>query len=310
MQNRDPEYQSCINNSERVSWRIDDLLPKDAAIDFTRRILSDALTGTESLGCLSAEEKLLLNQIRSNSYAHLFLFLEEYVVELMSQRAGFVVHRNSTQMRALLRFSEEEIKHQQLFSRYTALFARGFKVTPALLNNQVEVARIILSKSHLAVLILNLHLELITQQHYLESIRDNQREDLDPLLCNMLKYHWFEEAQHARLDYLEAQKVLAEAPEAAAALDSAMTEYAELLAGLRGVLVAQLELDIQTLEKAAGRAFTEDERKEIFTAQERSYVWTFIGVGMKAPLFLSRVRELSTAAEQRIIELAPTYYCN
>ncbi len=310
MQNRDPEYQSCINNSERVSWRIDDLLPKDAAIDFSRRILSDALTGTESISCLNAEEKLLLNQIRSNSYAHLFLFLEEYVIELMSQRAGFVVHRHPTQMRALLRFTEEEIKHQQLFSRYTALFARGFKVTPALLDNHVEVARVILSRSHLAVLILNLHLELITQQHYLESIRDNQREDLDPLLCNILKHHWFEEAQHARLDHLEAQKVLAETPETAAALDSAMTEYADLLAGLRGVLVAQLELDIQTLEKAAGRAFTEEERKEIFTAQERSYVWTFIGVGMKAPLFLSRVRELSPAVEQRIIELAPTYYCN
>ncbi|QRN96331.1 diiron oxygenase [Archangium violaceum] len=307
MLNQDSEYQSCIQNSERVSWRVDELLPRDTVIDFSRRILSDALTGTESISCLSAGEKLALNQIRSNSYAHLFLFLEEYVVALMSQRAGLELHGNSTHMRALLRFTEEEIKHQQLFARYTDMFARGFNVAPALLDNHVQVARAIMSKSHLAVLIFNLHMELMTQQHYVETIRNNEREALDPVFCNMLKHHWLEEAQHARLDYLEAQKILARAPET---LDSAMNEYAEILGALRGTLSRQLELDLQTFEKAIGRTLTESERSEILAAQERSYVWTFIGMGMKTPLFLSRLRALSPAAEQRVLELAPQYYCN
>ncbi len=109
MINTDSEYQSCIQNSERVSWRLDDLLPRDTVIDFSRRILSDALTGTEEISCLSAEEKLMLNQVRSNSYAHLFLFLEEYAVALAAHRAGLELHGNSTHMRALLRFTEEEL---------------------------------------------------------------------------------------------------------------------------------------------------------------------------------------------------------
>ncbi len=307
MLNQNAEYQSCIQSSERVSWRIDDLLPKDTVLDFSRRFLSDELTGTESIGCLSAEEKLALNQIRSNSYAHLFLFLEEYAVALVAQRAGLELHGNATHMRALLRFTEEELKHQQLFSRFTSAFARGFKVAPALLDNQVEVARAIMTKSNLGVLIFNLHMELMTQQHYLETVRNNGGETLDPMFCNMLKHHWLEEAQHTRMDFLEAQKILAQAPET---LDAALTEYAELLEALRGTLNAQLQLDLQTFEKAAGRTFTEAERQEIFTAQERSYIWGFIGMGMKAPLFLSRLRALSPVAEQRVLELAPKYYCN
>ncbi|MCP3137852.1 diiron oxygenase [Pyxidicoccus xibeiensis] len=306
MLNQDAEYQSCIQSSERVSWRVDDLLPKNTVIDFSRRILSDALIGAEGIRCLSADEKLKLNHIRTNSYAHLFLFLEEYVVALMTQRAGLELHGNPVHMRALLRFTEEELKHQQLFARYTALFADGFKLQPALLDNHVQVARAIMSKSPLAVLIFNLHMELMTQQHYVETIRGNDEEALDPLFSNLLKHHWMEEAQHARMDFLEAQKVLAQHPEA---LEQAMTEYAELLTALRGTLVAQLELDLQTLEKAVGRTFSAQERSEIHAAQERSYVWTFIGMGMKAPLFLSRVRALSPVAEQRVLALAPTYYC-
>jgi hypothetical protein len=304
---QDSEYQSCIQNSERVSWKLDELLPKDTVIDFSRRLLSDSLTGTEGISCLSAEEKLMLNHIRSNSYAHLFLFLEEYAVALAAQRAGLELHQNPTHMRALLRFTEEEIKHQQLFVRYTSLFARGFKVAPALLDNQVAVAKAIMTKSNLGVLIFNLHMELMTQQHYVETVRDNERETLDPLFCNILKHHWLEEAQHTRLDFLEAQKIIAREPETVGA---AMTEYSELLQALKGTLIAQLQLDLQTFEKAAGREFTGAERNEIFAAQERSYIWSFIGVGMKAPLFLSRLRALSPLAEQRVLELAPQYYCN
>ncbi|RKG86365.1 hypothetical protein [Corallococcus terminator] len=307
MQNQTLEYQSCIQSSEKVSWRLDELLPRDTELDFSRRFLSDALTGTEAIGFLNAEERLLLNQIRSNSYAHLFLFLEEYAVALASQRAGLELHGNAIHMRALLRFTEEELKHQQLFSRYTGAFARGFKVAPALLDNQVEVARAIMAKSHLGVLIFNLHLELMTQQHYLETVRSNKTETLDPLFCNMLKHHWLEEAQHTRLDFLEAQKILEQQPET---LEAALAEYSELLQALRGTLVAQLALDLQTLEKAVGRTFTDAEREELHASQERSYVWGFIGMGMKAPLFLSRLRALSPVAEQHVLALAPTYYCD
>lgn len=307
MQNLDSDYRSCIQSSERVSWRLDDVLPEGTAIDFSSRVLPDALTSTESITCLSAQEKTLLNQIRSNSYAHLFVFLEEYAVALAAHRAGLELHGNPMHMRALLRFTEEELKHQQMFTRYNAAFARGFKVVPALVDNRVEVAKAIMTKSDLAVLILNLHLELMTQQHYVETIRGNDRENLDPVFSNMLKYHWLEEAQHARMDSLEIQKIMAKTPEA---LDSALTEYAELLAALQGTLSHQLALDIQTFERAAERSFTEEERKEIREVQERSYVWGFIGMGMKSPLFLSRLRDISPAAEQRILELAPLYSFN
>jgi hypothetical protein len=40
----------------------------------------------------------------------------------------------------------------------------------------------------LGILCITLHFEWMTQSHYLESIRDNEAENLDPQFCSMLKH--------------------------------------------------------------------------------------------------------------------------
>ena len=45
-----------------------------------------------------------------------------------------------------------------------------------------------------------LHIEWITQRHYIESVKDVV--ELDPLFKSLLRHHWMEEAQHAKLDTL------------------------------------------------------------------------------------------------------------
>src|SRR4029079_1721381 len=107
-------------------------------------------------------------------------------------------------LRAMLRFAEEEAKHQRMFKLGCALFAKNFPTALGTIGNPEAVAAAILARTPTAVLLISLHLEIMTQQHYVESIRDG---NVDALFQSILKHHWIEESQHAKLDVLELHKV-------------------------------------------------------------------------------------------------------
>ena len=39
------DYATCVRNSEKISWRVDEVLPPDTRLDFTRPFLPEALSG-------------------------------------------------------------------------------------------------------------------------------------------------------------------------------------------------------------------------------------------------------------------------
>ena len=67
------------------------------------------------------------------------------------------------------------------------------------------MAAAVQSKSTWAVLGLTCYIEIFTQAHYLESIRDEGQ--MSPLFRDIFRYHWLEESQHATLDELEWERV-------------------------------------------------------------------------------------------------------
>ena len=62
------------------------------------------------------------------------------------------------------------------------------------------IAAEVLRHDPLAVALVILLIEWMTQSHYVDSVKDDA--DLDPLFKSLLKHHWMEEAQHAKLDTL------------------------------------------------------------------------------------------------------------
>src|SRR5690606_4367921 len=114
----------------------------------------------------------------------------------------------------------------------------------------------VLRHDPLAVALVILMIEWMTQSHYLDSVRDDG--GLDPLFKSLLRHHWMEEAQHAKRDTLMVE-ALAEGrsePEIQAALD----EFLEIGVFLDGGLKAQVGLNIDALEAATGRKLGDDER--------------------------------------------------
>ena len=301
MLNHGYDYRSNLEVSQKVNWRIEDVIG-GRTFDFTKRFLPEALAGVEEIGCLDPDEKLKLNQIRGFSYLHLFGVIEEYILPSVIEHAGTRTHGDDHEVRALLRFAEEEAKHIQLFKWFVREFERGFGTRCGGIGPAKEIAAAILNHSRLGVFLTTLHVEWFTQKHYVESVKDNAREDLDPLFCSLLRHPWMEESQHAKLDTLVVDE-LASGLEPQR-IEAAIDDYMEIGKMIDGALAAQRRLDLESLERATGRTFTPAEAAEIDRVQTKAYRQTFLLSGMTHPNFDKSLRELSARGHERVGELA------
>jgi len=295
------DYGTTLETSQKVNWKLDDVI-RGRSLDFSKRFLPEALAGVESITCLDAAEKRTLNQIRGFTYLYLFGLIEEYILPSVIEHAGTTVHGDDDEVRALLHFAEEEAKHIQLFKWFVAEFRRGFGVDCGAIGPAKEIAAAILNHSRLGVFLTTLHIEWLTQKHYVESVKDNAAEDLDPLFVSLLKHHWLEEAQHAKLDTLIVDK-LASALEPHR-IETGVDDYMDIGKLLDGGLAAQVELDLASLEQAIGRTLSADDRDEIRREQRKAYRTAFLVAGMKHPSFDRSLRELSARGHQRVAALA------
>lgn len=292
------DYESCIRASEKVAWKLDDVFPADMKLDYGLRFLPDAITGTERLSFLSADEKLKLNQITGNSYLYLFYFVEEYIIASVVKHANAEMFGDPAALRALLRFADEEVKHQLLFMRFREAFDRGFHVPCDVIDGPQAVAEVILGKTPMAVLLTTLHLELVTQQHYVEGFRDGEAKGLDPFFASLLKNHWLEESQHAKIDALELAKLARDAMPAM--IETAVDDYLFILRAFAGLLAQQGSLDVTSLERATGRTYSEDERKAIAEAQTHAYRHALIVMGIQNGSFQKYLEQFSATGKARV----------
>lgn len=284
------DYASCVRNSERVSWRVDDIIPAGTRLDLTRPLLPRALAA-RPVACLDEAGHLTLNHLAGNAYLNLFAFVEEFIVVTVVQQAAGELFGNHTNIRALVRFADEEIKHQELFARYRAAFDASFGHPARVLENAAEVAGVVLSKSPMGVMLVILHIELMTQDHYTKSVKDDS--SIDPFFTTLLEKHWLEESQHARIDALELAKLANVATDEQIA--EAVTDYVDILKAFDGLLAAQATMDVQTLGEALGRTFSQQERDAIQTSQHASYRRTFLVAGIRSPKFADTLTKLDAA---------------
>ncbi len=288
-------YQECLDVSKRVSWLEDNVLA-NKNFDFSKRFLPNRLSGVDDIGCLNDTEKLQMNQIMGNAYCHIFAFVEEFIIPTVAEEALKDVYGDEVRARSLLRFAEEEFKHQELFRRSVVLFGQGFGIECGLIPGREEVAEVVRSKSKLAVMLLTAIIEWFTQLHYIEHVRDDS--GLDALFRDLLRFHWLEESQHAKMDTLLIGEVAEELTleEREAAVD----EVLELGGAIDGLLAQQIGMNIEALEKATGRAFTDTEREEITTNTQRACRWTFLVSGLQHPNIVRAIGELTTEGPAKI----------
>jgi hypothetical protein len=297
----DFNYEATLASSLRAQWQLDDVLRADQELDFSRRFMPESLARTAALDTLNPFEQRILNQISAHQYLSIFGVVEEFILPFVLDHARPHLMDDDWRVRAILNFASEEAKHIHLFKRFHEAFVRGFPVECQMIGPSEAIGAEVLRHDPLAVGLVILMIEWMSQQHYLGSIRDDG--DLDPLFKSLLKNHWIEESQHAKLDTLIVDALGEGRTEAQ--IDKAIDEFFEIGAFLDDGLKQQAEFNLDALEKAIGRKV--DNRDEVLAQQHQAARWTYIGSGMVHERFKATLESLSPNAARRIAEAAPVF---
>jgi hypothetical protein len=295
------DYGTAYQQSLQVNWQVDDIIGGEKTLDFRKAFLPEVWVDADALDFLSQEEKLAVNHIRSHSYLHLFGFVEEYIVPfVVGHVQGRIHHAAPEELRALLHFAEEEVKHIELFQRFGQEFRRGFGSTCDVLGSPEKVAAAILSKSPLGAALSILHIEWMTLLHYVSSVRD--RVDIDPQFSSLLRHHWVEESQHAKLDTMIVEAIAQ--PLGKREIQEGIDDYLAIGGLLDGGLAAQTEMDMASFTRATGRALAERETERYREVQLRSYRKTFLTSGMRHGRFQSILAAISPEGARKVLDVA------
>lgn len=303
MQQQQYTYQTILAASETPRWRVEDLIGGDKWLDFSKPFMPESLARVEELSFLTPSERLALNQIKGHTYLSIFGLVEEFILPFVLDHARPQIREDDYRVRALLQFASEEAKHIHLFKRFREEFERGFGTACQVIGPPEEIARAILAHDPLAVALVILQIEWMSQSHYTESIKDDR--ELDAQFKSLLKHHWMEEVQHAKLDTLMAE-ALAEG-RTPAQIEAAVEEYAQIGAFLDAGLAQQVEFDMEAFTSETGRELSDVEKEEFRRVQLQANRWTYIGSGMTHRNVLATFEKLSPAARERVEAMAPAF---
>jgi hypothetical protein len=293
-------YARCVQTSKRVRWDIEEDVIRGRRFDVAHKFLPDGLYLADTFTTLSPDEKRLVSQIQGRTYANIFGLVERFINAKVLELSHEHWFGDQVALEALVRFSDEELKHQALFRRIDAMIG---EVLPDGYRFDVDpnaVARAVLGKSTWAVLALTLDIELFTQLHYRQSIEPDSQ--LSELFKDVFLYHWKEESQHAILDELEW--VRHDADLTAEQRDRAVDEFIELVVAVDGVLQAQAKADAGYFVATCGRTVQQAEEHAIEGAFLKAYRWQYIYSGAQHPHFGKVLSGLITENQGRRIQAA------
>lgn len=293
-------YARCIKASKRVRWDIDADVFRGRVFDFRRKFLPDGLTKVNDLPFLTPDEKRTMSHVQGRSYACLFGLIERYIGAKTLELACRHGLGDQVALEGLVRFSDEELKHQELFRRIETAIAAKMPGGYVLIADANEVARCVLSKSTWAVLALTCHIELFTQVHYRESIERD--EELSDLYRDVFRFHWLEECQHAVMDEIEwcrEDRNLTPGDR-----ERAVNDLIALVLMLDEILSAQSSADAGYFMRLCDRTFSAEEQQAIRETVLRAYRWQYISSGVQHPHFMKLLGGMITRPQMQRIQTA------
>lgn len=296
-------FSRCIQVSKRVCWDIEADVIRGRQFETAEKFLPDGLSKVNALDFLTPGEKRYLSQIQGRTYANVFGLVERFINAKVLELSRDHWLGDQVALEGLIRFSQEELKHQALFHRIEKLAGAQMPDGYAFLPQPDDVAAVVLSKSTWSVMALTLHIELFTQLHYRESIDPDAQ--LSGLFKDVFLYHWKEESQHAIMDELEWQRHDATlTPEQR---DRAVDEFIELVGAVDGILQEQANADAAYFAATCGRQLPSHETEGLEAGILAAYRWQYIISGVQHPHFVKVLNGLITPSQgQRIASALAT----
>ena len=283
-------FARCITASKRVRWDLETDVIRGRRFDLTEKFLPDGLTLAGAVPFLAPGERRYFSQVQGRTYANMFGLVERFINAKVLELSRDHWFGDQTALEALIRFSDEELKHQALFRRVEMLIGEAMPAGYSFSWEPNDVAGTVLSKSSWAVLALTLHIELFTQAHYRESIREDA--ELSELARDVFRFHWKEECQHAVMDELEWRRV--NASTTAEARDLAVDELIELVGAVDSIVTVQAEADSRYFVATCGRQFDAATAAAVEQTMLAAYRLQYILSGARHPHFAATLASMTT----------------
>jgi len=293
-------YARCVEVSKRVRWDIDRDVLRGRKLDFSKKFLPDGLALADRLPFLSAGERRLLSQVQGRSYANIFGLVERFIGAKMLDVSRDHWLGDQSALEALVRFTDEELKHQEMFRRIDAMIGAGMPAGYAFVPQANAVASVVMGKSTWAVLALICLIEMFVLAHYRESIEPD--DELSPLFKDVFLFHAREESQHAILDELEWQRENAKLT--AEARDAAVDDLIALVGAVDGILQAQCAADTRYFLEICGRPMMADDVEAVQSTVLAAYRWQYVLSGVRIPRFGELLNGMITPAQSARIAAA------
>ncbi|NLD56443.1 MAG: hypothetical protein GX652_17470 [Burkholderiaceae bacterium] len=299
-------YALAVENSRRVRWDIDRDVIRGRGFDLSRSFMPTGLSLVDELKFLTPADRRLFSQVQGRTYVNVFGMAERFIGAKMLEVTRGHWMGDQTALEALVRFSDEELKHQALFRRLEQMLAAVMPAGYEFTADANTVASAVLARSSWAVLALTLDIELFTQVHYRESIRPDA--SMSELWKDVFLYHWKEESQHAIVDELEFLREDAAVDDEAR--DRAVDDFIELVATIDGILRVQASADADWFTRIAASRYSPVQQAAIHHQFLKAYRWQYIVSGSQVPRFGKVLAILLDEAQlQRIAgALAPFAY--
>lgn len=283
-------FARCIAASKRVRWDIDEDVIQGRQFDYGQKFLPDGLSLIDRFESLSPSEKRFVSQIQGRTYANVFGLVERFINAKVLEISRDHWFGDQVRLEALIRFCDEELKHQELFRRVERLAAEEMPDGYVFLPQPNDVAGVVLDKSTWSVMVLTLLIELFTQAHYRQSIEPDQ--EVSELFRDIFLYHWKEESQHAIMDELELVRLDADlSPEER---DRAVDDFIALAVAVDGILQSQSAADADYFSMTCGRPVGAKELDSIRDSFLAAYRHQYILSGAEHPHFLKVLTGLIT----------------
>ena len=265
-------YAKCIEVSRRVRWDIDRDVIRGRTFDFSQKFLPEALSKIGDLEFLAEGEKRVLSHIQGRTYANMFGLVERFISAKMLDVSREHSLGDQHAFEALVRFTDEELKHQELFRRIESLIAGHMRDGYHFAGRPNDVAWLVLGKSTWAVLALTCMIELFSQEHYRASIAPDT--DVSPLFKDVFLFHWKEESQHAILDELEWRRE--DAKLTPKERDDAVSDLIALVAAVDELVRRQAAADTAYFFELCTRSLSTEQVARVESTVLRAYRWQYI----------------------------------
>ncbi len=116
-------YAKVIEVSKRVRWEIDRDVIRGRSFDYGKTFLPAGLSLVDELAFLNTADQRLLSQVQGRTYAYIFGLVERFIAAKVMEVSRATCAGDQVALEALVRMTDEELKHQALFRRLETMMA-------------------------------------------------------------------------------------------------------------------------------------------------------------------------------------------